>query len=128
MEGNLAHHFKHRGCREQDDDDDDDYYYYLIDLDLYCCERAFSSCREQGLLFFSVGRLLIALASLVRHGLQSTWASGVVVHRLSCTAACGIFQDQGLNPCPLHWQVDSHPLSPPSPPALNLSQHQGLFQ
>ena len=22
----------------------------------------------------------------------------------------------------------SHPLSPPSPPALNLSQHQGLFQ
>ena len=24
VEGNLAHHFKHRGCREQDDDDDDD--------------------------------------------------------------------------------------------------------
>ena len=22
----------------------------------------------------------------------------------------------------------SHPLSPPSPPALNLSQHQGLFK
>ena len=22
----------------------------------------------------------------------------------------------------------SHPLSPPSPPSLNLSQHQGLFQ
>ena len=22
----------------------------------------------------------------------------------------------------------SHPLSPPSPPALNLSKHQGLFQ
>ena len=22
----------------------------------------------------------------------------------------------------------SHPLSPPSPPALNLSQHRGLFQ
>ena len=21
--------------------------------------------------------------------------------------ACGIFPDQGLNPCPLHWQVDS---------------------
>ena len=32
----------------------------------------------------------------------------------------------------LHWVSDaiqpSHPLSPPSPPALNLSQHQGLFQ
>ena len=32
----------------------------------------------------------------------------------------------------LHWMGDaiqpSHPLSSPSPPALNLSQHQGLFQ
>ena len=32
----------------------------------------------------------------------------------------------------VHWVDDaiqsSHPLSPPSPPALNLSQHQGLFQ
>ena len=30
----------------------------------------------------------------------------VVAHGLSCAAACGIFPDQGLNPCPLHWQVD----------------------
>ena len=28
-------------------------------------------------------------------------------HGLSCPAACGIFPDQGSNPCPLHWQVDS---------------------
>ena len=32
----------------------------------------------------------------------------------------------------VHWVIDaiqpSHPLSPPSPPALNLSQHQCLFQ
>ena len=32
----------------------------------------------------------------------------------------------------VHWACDAiyppHPLSPPSPPALNLSQHQGLFQ
>ena len=32
----------------------------------------------------------------------------------------------------VHWVGDaiqpSHPLPPPSPPALNLSQHQGLFQ
>ena len=35
------------------------------------------------------------------------WASVVVVHRLSCSAACGIFPDQGLNPCPLRWQEDS---------------------
>ena len=34
-----------------------------------------------------------------------------VVHRLSCTMACGIFPDQGSNPCPLHGQADSLPLS-----------------
>ena len=28
----------------------------------------------------------------------------------SCSAACGIFPDQGSNPCPLHWQADSQPL------------------
>ena len=31
----------------------------------------------------------------------------VVVHGLSCSMACGIFPDKGLNLCPLHWQVDS---------------------
>ena len=29
---------------------------------------------------------------------------------LKHTVACGILPDQGLNPCPLHWQVDSYPL------------------
>ena len=28
----------------------------------------------------------------------------------SCSAVCGILPDQGSNPCPLHWQVDSQPL------------------
>ena len=46
--------------------------------------------------------------------LQSTGSrragSVVVVHRLSSSAACGIFPDQGANPCPLHWQADSQPL------------------
>ena len=32
-----------------------------------------------------------------------TWTSVVVVHRLSCSIACGIFLHQGSNPCPLHW-------------------------
>ena len=36
--------------------------------------------------------------------------SVVVVHGLSCSAACGIFLDQGSNPCPLHRQADSQPL------------------
>ena len=38
-------------------------------------------------------------------------AGSVVVARgPSCSVACGIFPDQGSNPCPLHWQADSQPL------------------
>ena len=36
--------------------------------------------------------------------------SVIVAHRTSCSAAFGIFPDQGSNPCPLHWQADSQPL------------------
>ena len=36
--------------------------------------------------------------------------SVVVAHGPSCSAARGIFPDQGSNPCPLHWQADSQPL------------------
>ena len=36
--------------------------------------------------------------------------SVIVAHGPSCSAACGIFPDQGSNPCPLHWQADSQPL------------------
>ena len=36
--------------------------------------------------------------------------SVVVAHGPSCSAAFGIFPDQGPNPCPLHWQADSQPL------------------
>ena len=42
--------------------------------------------------------------------LQST-GSVVVVSGLSCSAACGIFWDQGWDPCLLHWQSDCSPLS-----------------
>ena len=45
------------------------------------------------------------------------WSTGsrcagsvVVAHGPSCSMACGIFPDQGSNPCPLHWQADSEPL------------------
>ena len=36
--------------------------------------------------------------------------SVVVAHGPSCSVACGVFPDQGSNPCPLHWQADSQPL------------------
>ena len=52
-------------------------------------------------------RALGAWASVVvARGLQSA-GSVIVAHRLSCSMACGIFPDQGSNPCPLHWQADS---------------------
>ena len=55
--------------------------------------------------------LLAMMASLVgEHRILSTTAI-VVARGLSCFAACGIVPDQGLNPCLLHWQVDSSPLS-----------------
>ena len=76
-------------------------------LGLRCCVQAFSSCGERGLLFVAVCGLLIAVASLAaEHGLKSA-GSVVVAHGLSCSAACGIFLDQGSNPCPLYWQADS---------------------
>ena len=59
---------------------------------------------------------LVAVASLVVEGrLQAAQASGVVVHELSCSVAHGIFLDQGLSPCLLHWQEDSSPLRQRSP-------------
>ena len=36
-------------------------------------------------------------------------ASVVVALGLSCSLACGLFPDQGLNLCPLNWQADSYP-------------------
>ena len=48
---------------------------------------------------------------LLLRGTGSRRAGSVVVaHGTRCSAACGIFPDQGSNPCPLHWQGDSQPL------------------
>ena len=41
----------------------------LAVLGLCCCAQAFSSCGERGLLFIVVHGLLMAVASLVEHGL-----------------------------------------------------------
>ena len=82
-------------------------YLFLAVLGLRCCTRAFSSWGERGLLFVAMHGSLTAVASLVaEHGVSST-GSVAVAHRLSCSAACGIFLDQGSNLCPLHWQADS---------------------
>ena len=68
---------------------------------------AFSSCREQGLPFAVVLGFLIAVASLVLgRGLWAHVGSAAVAHRLSGSTTREIFPDQGLNLCPLHWQVN----------------------
>ena len=54
----------------------------------------------------------------VAPGLWST-GSVVVAHGLSCPSACGIFLDQGLNPCLLHLQTDSLLLSHRGSPTLD---------
>ena len=52
--------------------------------------------------------LLITVTSLVAEfGLQGMQAQYLWHLGLSCSVACGVFTDQGLNFCPLHWQADS---------------------
>ena len=95
---------------------------FSVALGLHCCAWSFSSCCEWGPLFVAVHESLTAVASLVEHRLLGAQASAVAAHRLSncgtktcscgtggsehrlrCSAACRIFLDQGLNPCPSHW-------------------------
>ena len=70
---------------------------------------------SRGCSLVAVCRLLTVVASLVSenglYGAQAPVAavprldctgSVVWMHRLSCSMACGIFPDQGSNPCLLH--------------------------
>ena len=54
--------------------------------------------------------LLLSWPLLLRSTGSRRAGSVVVAHGPSCSAACGIFPDQGSNPCSLHWQADSQPL------------------
>ena len=57
----------------------------------------FSGCRAQA---GSAGPSVVAAPGLSSTGL-------VTVHGPSCSTARGIFLDQGLKQCPLHYQADS---------------------
>ena len=65
-----------------------------------CRDRSSSRCAG-----LSLSRSLLLRSTGSRRA-----GSVVVTHGPSCSAACGIFPDQGSNPCPLHWQADSQPL------------------
>ena len=89
-------------------------------------------------------RLLTSGASLVvEHGIQAPrlqylWHVGsvaaaprlqitgltVVVQKLSCSAASGLFTDQGPKLCPLQWQMGSPPLSHQGSPGEEYLQEE----
>ena len=104
---------------------------FLAVLGLCCCMDFFLSCGKQG--------LLSTCSALVCHcrgfSCYGAWALGtvgfsscgfwalehrlnIVAHRLTCSMTCGILPYQGSNPCLLHWQVDSLPLSHQGSPLL----------
>ena len=72
------------------------------------------------------------------------WRGSIISVQFSCSVMSNSLRSHGLQharpPCPsptprvysVHWVSDaiqpSHPLLSPSPPAISLSQHQGLFQ
>ena len=71
-------------------------------LSLIAASGGHSSSRCPGL---SLSWPLLLWSTGSRHA-----GSVIVAHGPSCSAACGIFPDQGSIPCPLHWQADSQPL------------------
>ena len=82
-------------------------------LSLVAASGGHSSSRCAGL---SLSRPLLLRST------GSTRAGSVIVaHGPSYSAACGIFPDQGSNPCPLNWQADSQPLRHQG--SLNLSYY-----
>ena len=63
----------------------------------------------------SLSRPLLLRSTGSRHA-----GSAIVAHGPSRFAACGIFPDQGSNPCPLHWQADSQTLRHQGSPSILL--------
>ena len=92
--------------------------FFLINLFIYfwLC-WVFVSVRGLSLVAASGGRsssrcagLSLSRPVLLRSTGSRRTGSVIVAHGPSCSMACGIFPDQGSNPCPLHWQADSQPL------------------
>ena len=79
-------------------------------LSLVAASGGHSSSRCAGL---SLSRPLLLRSTRSRRA-----GSAFVAHGPSCSVACGIFPDQGSNPCPLHWQADSQPLRHQGSPML----------
>ena len=84
-------------------------------VSLRCHMWAFSGCSRCGAwASYCGGVFLVWSTGSMRTGFRRAAACGlesmnlvVVTHGLSSSTACGIFPDQGSNPCPLHCKVAS---------------------
>ena len=107
--------------------------FFLIILLIFGCAeslllyRVFFSCREQGLPSrCGVKASQCSGFSCCRARALGAWAS-VVVHGLSCPMACGVFPNQGSNPCPLYWQVDSYTMNHQGSPCTFKSSRNACY-
>ena len=90
-------------------------------LGLDCCAGSSLVVVSGGYSPATVCRPLVAVEQRLQGArLQESLLPGsrahAVVHGLSCSMACGIFLDQGLHPCFLHWQADLFTTEPPGKP------------
>ena len=97
-------------------------------LGICCCLRLSLVAESGACSLLAVSGLLIAVAfSCLRAlalgaGFSILWAArglSSVTRGLSCPVTCGIFLDQGSNPCFLHWQADSLPLDRQGSPVVS---------
>ena len=91
------------------------------------CFVPFLSLKKQNLFFFKRSYfLLLFTVQTLESWLFATVCCGLQHTRLPCLHYLPEFAQTHI-----HWVNDavqpSHPLLPPSPPVLNLSQHQGIF-
>ena len=92
-------------------------FFFLIYFCIFGCVGSSFSVQGLSLVAASGGHsssrcagLSLSRPLLLRSTGSRCAGSAIVAHGPSCSAACGIFPDQGSNPCPLHWQADSQPL------------------
>ena len=100
-------------------------YLFLVVSCLHCYVWAFSNCSEQGL-FSSKGAQASHCGgfSCCRAQALGNEGFGVAAHILCCSLACRIFPHQGLNPCPMHWQLNSQSLDYQASPRYQTSEIQ----
>ena len=84
-------------------------YLFMAVLGPCCCMWVFSSCGIRGLLPRCGAQVSHCGSFFCCRALAlGEWASVTRAHGLTCSSVCGIFLDQGLNPCHLHWQILNH--------------------